>query len=174
MDRKLFLMKHCKTCLTEIPEKRWDLGYRVCTTCSTEARWSGVPVINHKTGNEVQIVKDPEVAAEFLAKSARVGFGTLRGMTRSYRRPTNNNEPPKEVVIEPVKPVSAVVIARRALPNDYESVGHEVMCILEAGTPELALAHIDQALESRRIYRNHATQLRDIVNALCSTNLNSI
>ena len=154
-----------------MPEKRWDLGYRVCTSCSTESRWSGVPVINHKTGNEVQIIKDPEVAAEFLAKSARVGFGALRGMTRGYRRPTTSVEPPKNVVIEAVKPVAVTIISRRTLPNDYEAVGSEVMCFLETGTHEQAMSHIESALASRRIYRVHADKLRTIVQALCPSNL---
>ena len=164
-------MKHCKTCLIELPEKRWDLGYRVCTSCSTESRWSGVPVINHKTGNEVQIIKDPEVAAEFLAKSARVGFGTLRGMTRGYRRPTASAGPPKVIAIEPVKPAPAVVLSRRALPNDYEAVGSEIMTYIDSGLADLALSHIEKALESRRIYRVHADKLRNIVQALLPSNL---
>lgn len=73
----------CKSCGFEIPKRRLEIlpGCVVCTACSSEEKFSGVPVINHKTGNEVQVVKDPSVAAEFLKKSSRTGYGTLRGVS---------------------------------------------------------------------------------------------
>jgi len=153
---------YCK-CSTRIPEPRLKLGYKTCVSCSTEARWSGVPVINHKTGNEIQIVKDPEVAAEFLAKSARVGFGTLRGMTTSYRKPTNIVSKIKEI---PVKPAPSTIVSRTILPNEFETVGTEVMNILETEGTEAAYNHIQVSLQNRRIFGIHANQLRSIIQAL--------
>lgn len=153
---------YCK-CSSRIPELRLSLGYKTCVQCSTEARWSGVPVINHKTGNEIQIVKDPEVAAEFLAKSARVGFGTLRGMSTSYRKPSNIISKIKEI---PDKPVPSTIVARTILPNEFETVGTEVMNILETTGSEAAYNHIQVSLQNRRIFGIHANQLRSIIQAL--------
>jgi hypothetical protein len=153
---------YCK-CSSRIPEIRLSLGYKTCVQCSTEARWSGVPVINHKTGNEIQIVKDPEVAAEFLAKSARIGFGTLRGMSTSYRKPTNIISKIKEI---PNKPAPSTIVSRKILPNEFENVGTEVMNILETIGSEAAYNHIQVSLQNRRIFGIHANQLRSIIQAL--------
>jgi hypothetical protein len=74
---------NCKSCGSVIPFKRLEIipGCTTCVNCSSEAKFSGVPVINHKTGNEVQVVKDPEAAKEFLKKSSRAGYGTMRGVS---------------------------------------------------------------------------------------------
>jgi hypothetical protein len=153
---------YCK-CSVKIPEPRLNLGYRTCINCSSEARWSGVPVINHKTGNEIQIIKDPEVAAEFIAKSARVGFGTSRGMTTTYRRPQNVIAKVKEI---PNKPPPTEIIFKTILPNEYEAVGAEVMQILESDGFDNAYNYIQTALQNRRIFRNHANTLHSIIQAL--------
>jgi hypothetical protein len=150
---------YCK-CSIKIPELRYQMGYRTCINCSSEARWSGVPVINHKTGNEIQIIKDPEVAAEFLAKSARVGFGTSKGMTTGYKRPQRIETKIKEI---PPKPVPDQVISKITLPNEYEKVGSEVMQILESDGFENAYNYIQAALQNRRIFRNHANTLHSII-----------
>jgi len=154
---------YCK-CSNPIPEARKSLGYKTCIKCSTEERWSAIPIINHKTGNEIQIVKDREVAEEFMKKSARVGFGTLRGLKSSYT--TKRLTISEPIKIEP-KPVSdKIVISRIPLPNEYEKVGEEVMQILESRGIDSAHVHIEKALSQKRIYKNHANSLRSILEAI--------
>ena len=154
----------CKACQIEIHPKRFELGYRTCVECSSEPKWSSVPVINHKTGNEIQIVKDPEVAAEFMAKSARKGFGTLKGMSSSYKRKVTTTPRIQKPI--PEKEVSDKILSRRPMPNDFEAVGTEVMDILETQTIEQAHAHIEKSLSEKRIFGVHAEQLRNIIKAL--------
>jgi hypothetical protein len=152
----------CK-CGTPIPAARAELGYKCCTQCSTEARWSGVPVIHHKTGNEIEIVKDPEVAADFFAKSARVGFGTLRGLRGSGPKRTSSSTGPRSLPPRPVPPSREV---RTQLPNELDAVGAECMALLEKKGPAQALEHIERALFERRIFKVHADRLRSIIDAL--------
>jgi len=154
---------NCKKCLEAMNSKRWELGYRICVACSNEPKWSGVPVINHKTGNEIQIVKDPDVAAEFLAKSARTGFGTLRGMSKSYKKHSDVQKP---IELLPDKPLVDRELSRTPLQNDFEAVGSEVMELLETGQTESAYRLIDDSLLEKRIYKIHAEQLRQIVETL--------
>jgi hypothetical protein len=158
---------NCKSCGQHINPKRVELGYHTCVSCSTEERWSGVPVINHKTGNEIQIVKDPEVAAEFMAKTARVGFGTMRGMTTGYKKPTTLAMRKTEPL--PDKPVEDRVIARRPMPHEFNKVGEEMVVILEKDGAESASLHLDTALEMKRIYRKHHEQLKSILGVLSSS-----
>lgn len=154
----------CKACQIEIHPKRYELGYRTCVECSVEPKWSSVPVINHKTGNEIQIVKDPEVAAEFMAKSARKGFGTLKGMSSGYKRKVNTTARIQKPI--PEKEVTDKILSRRPIPNDFESVGSEIMALIETQSVEQAYAHIEKALSEKRIYGVHAEQLRNIIKAL--------
>jgi hypothetical protein len=46
---------YCK-CGKEIHVVRLNSGYRSCVDCSTTKTYSYVPIIEHKTGNTIQIV----------------------------------------------------------------------------------------------------------------------
>lgn len=155
---------NCKLCKSPIISGRVDLGFTICTSCSTEPKWSGVPIVNHKTGNTIQIVKDPEDAAEFFAKSARIGFGTSRGLSNGYKR-KNRNIVPHPVNVEP-KPVVDRVLSRRPAPHEFDAVGTEVMGLLDKSAILEARQHIRNALAAKRIFTAHAVQLDNIVKAL--------
>ena len=65
----------CK-CKNTIPQPRVDLGYKVCVTCSTTERYGCAPLINHKTGNSIQIMSSSDAA--IIAKlTRRRGYGTM-------------------------------------------------------------------------------------------------
>ena len=51
----------CK-CGTTVHPVRINLGYKTCVQCSTTKTYSYVPIIEHKTGNTIQIVSQ-EVSA---------------------------------------------------------------------------------------------------------------
>jgi|688.fasta_scaffold617285_1 hypothetical protein len=154
----------CNKCKTAFPTERYDIGYRTCIECSEEPKWSAVPVINHKTGNEIQIVKDPEDAAEFLHKSARVGFGTMRGMSSSYKRKTNKAASSTVLLAE--APPTDRELGRSTLPNKYLEVGEEVMSLIDEDNWEGARNKIKTALAEKRIWGIHSKQLNEILNAL--------
>ena len=65
----------CK-CNTLIPEGRLKLGYKVCVNCSTVERYGCAPLINHKTGNSIQIMSR-SVAARVAKMTRRKGYGTM-------------------------------------------------------------------------------------------------
>ena len=52
---------YCK-CGTTVHPVRINLGYKTCVQCSTTKTYSYVPIIEHKTGNTIQIVSQ-EVSA---------------------------------------------------------------------------------------------------------------
>ena len=66
------------SCGEIIPKKRVELGYKKCINCSTEKKWSGHLVVHHKTGNNYDVIKDPETAAKMASMSNRNGFGSNR------------------------------------------------------------------------------------------------
>ena len=65
----------CK-CNKIIPNGRLRLGFKVCVNCSTVSRYGCAPVINHKTGNTIQIMSSED--AEKVAKLfRRRGYDTM-------------------------------------------------------------------------------------------------
>ena len=60
--------KYCK-CGVTIPQARLNYGYRTCVRCSTVKTYSYVPIIEHKTGNTIQIVS--QELSELVHKSWR-------------------------------------------------------------------------------------------------------
>ena len=126
-------MAYCKKCGNEMPDKRKELGYNNCTNCSTEPRCSGVPIIHHKTGNEIQIIKDPEVAADFMTKSSRKGFGTLKGLTGNSRKPVIV----KDIEIKKIVPIfkeKIAVINRKKIVDTYtneQSIINDILLLLD-------------------------------------------
>ena len=65
----------CK-CNKIIPNGRLRLGFKVCVDCSTVSRYGCAPVINHKTGNTIQIMSQSD-AARIAKLTRRRGYGTM-------------------------------------------------------------------------------------------------
>ena len=65
----------CK-CKNIIPQGRLILGYSVCTECSTIVQYCCGPVINHKTGNSIQIMSSSD-AAKIYKMTQRRGYGSM-------------------------------------------------------------------------------------------------
>jgi len=68
----------CK-CKNTIPQGRLVLGFKVCVSCSSVEAYGCAPVINHKTGNSIQIMSSAD--AKKIAKlTRRKGYGTMLGV----------------------------------------------------------------------------------------------
>ena len=67
----------CK-CQNIIPQIRVNLGYTSCVNCSTTEAYGCAPVINHKTGNSIQIMSSRD-AARIAKITRRRGYGTMLG-----------------------------------------------------------------------------------------------
>ena len=66
---------NCK-CGNKIPQGRLDLGYKVCVNCSSVEQYGCAPLINHKTGNSIQIMSQSD-AAKIAKMTQRRGYGTM-------------------------------------------------------------------------------------------------
>ena len=74
-DKSLLNMnKYCK-CGAPVHPVRQKYGYKTCVSCSGVERVASAPVINHKTGNTIQIVTQ-EVAKALYKAGRRKGYGT--------------------------------------------------------------------------------------------------
>ena len=69
-------MKNKCKCGNEIHPVRIKYGYNNCVACSTVEKYGCAPVINHKTGNSIQVLSRAD--AERIAKlTRRKGYGTM-------------------------------------------------------------------------------------------------
>ena len=65
----------CK-CKNIIPNGRLVLGFKVCVSCSSIKAYGCAPLINHKTGNSIQILSS-EDAKKIAKLTQRRGYGTM-------------------------------------------------------------------------------------------------
>ena len=61
-----------------IPQGRVNLGYNTCVNCSTTEKYGCAPLINHKTGNSIQIMSQSD-AIHIAKLTRRKGYGTMLG-----------------------------------------------------------------------------------------------
>jgi|688.fasta_scaffold173900_5 hypothetical protein len=148
----------CK-CGNKIPEKRASLGYKNCVDCSTEEKWSAIPVIYHKTGNTVQVIKDPEVAKEMMALSRRTGFGTMRGMKPQQKSQTYS---PKNVKN------TQSLLGRVVQPDParFERAGKEALEIFEYEGKEKAMKWLEKKAADMYITGAEMFRIKKILEAM--------
>ena len=72
---------NCSRCNTVIPKGRIDMGYTICTNCSTEDKVSCHTIYPHKTGGYIQVVSKEE--SENLNRLDR--RGTSKKTARHYK-----------------------------------------------------------------------------------------
>ena len=65
----------CK-CNNIIPSGRVKLGFSVCVQCPNVEAYGCAPLINHKTGNSIQIMSSSD-AARIAKLTRRRGYGTM-------------------------------------------------------------------------------------------------
>jgi hypothetical protein len=126
----------CKKCAESYPQERRDMGYKVCVSCSTEPGWSCSALTFHKTGNSIEIIKDPEVAYNINQMASRKNFGVMSGITGRYRRyqeDTNVNRKRQEVEDKTGMVTYGKVHSVRGLNGntvDFDKQGAEALRIL--------------------------------------------
>ena len=159
-------MAICKKCGNPFPDRRKDLGYSNCVSCSTESKWAGVPLIHHKTGNCIQIIKDPEVAEEFIAKSKRAGFGAMRGMTGAWKKPLNPGERRKKQIRPEGLSSLGKVIAKKEVKREYrdEEIGEQIVSILDTQGPEIARETLEKEFQAMAISPDCRKRILHLIN----------
>jgi len=149
---------NCK-CGIKIPEKRLELGYKICVECSTEQKWSAMPLIYHKTGNTVQVIKDPEVAKEMAAASKRTGFGIMRGMKPQQKSSTyapKNIKNAQSLLTRAVKPD----------PEVFDNIGKEALDIYEYEGKDRALNFLKKKVEDLTITPTDMSKIQTLLSAV--------
>jgi len=84
---------NCSRCGTKVPKARIDMGYTICTDCSTEEKVSCHTIYPHKTGGYIQVVSKEQSAN--LNRLDRRGTGGVK--SAKYYKPfvVEKKEEPK-------------------------------------------------------------------------------
>lgn len=152
-------MKKCISCSEVIPEGRLKAvpNTTTCTTCSTEEKWSAGHVIHHKTGNEVCVIKDKEVAKEFHRMSSRAGFGTMRGMKPGVSGGKKSNG-------------LAVGIAFQADKATFEEMGTKAMDMYELFGIDKVRRFLSEKVTERVLAQGQSQKILNVIELLYQKN----
>ena len=84
---------NCSRCNVEVPQARVDMGYTICTKCSTEEKVSCHTKYPHKTGGYIQVVS--KETSDNLNRLDRRGTGGVK--SAKYYKPfvVEKKEEPK-------------------------------------------------------------------------------
>ena len=82
----------CSMCSDEMPSQRLEMGYTICTKCSTEEKVSCHTIYPHKTGGYIQVVSKEQ--SERMNKLDRRGTGVIKSAP-NYKPFTIDKPKPK-------------------------------------------------------------------------------
>ena len=85
----------CSRCNSNVPQGRIDMGYTICTTCSTEDKVSCHTIYPHKTGGYIQVVSKEQ--SENLNRLDRRGVGGIKTAKHYKEFKVEEIEEPKPI-----------------------------------------------------------------------------
>jgi hypothetical protein len=141
------------TCGYHIPDARVKLGFKDCVSCSSQEKYGFINIINHKTGNTIQVM--PREQAENINKVGdRKRFGTiLKGGSK------NTNYNPKNIKIG----CSVSFVGSKI---NFEESGKRVMNIFENDGKQKAFEQIEREMKNLNIDKHQASKLKQIISFL--------
>ena len=90
---------NCSRCNTEVPQARIDMGYTICTDCSTEEKVSCHTIYPHKTGGYIQVVsKEQSENLNRLDRRGYSGIKTAKNYKSVIKKKSEDSDKTAEVV----------------------------------------------------------------------------
>jgi len=142
---------NCSMCSSEIPQGRLDMGYTICTNCSTEEKKVGHIIYPHKTGAYIQVVD--KKTHENLNRLDRRGYKPKTA--RHYKDITlERNEP---------KPTRRYQDTSSIVHTPYDTALDKVMSYYEEWGYEPTLKYLRELNSSGDIPLSTRVKIQDIV-----------
>ena len=143
-------MTKCSRCSSDIPKARVELGYTICTDCSTEEKVSCHTIYPHKTGGYIQVVSKEQ--SERMNRLDRRGTSVK---TAKHYKPfvVEKKEEPKEYKSRKCTKVY----------TDYETALDKVSSYYEEWGYEPTLKYLRQLNSSGDIPLMTRIKVQDII-----------
>lgn len=142
----------CKSCLRLIPNKRIELGFKLCVDCSDTDVYGTVGITYHKTGNTLQHV-DKETAAKINQASRRNTYGSNLGSIKSGG--------PNEFSGKLEN--SGASLAFVGSQQMYDQIGQDAMFKLDLLGLDKALDYIKRKYDSTSLTRDQYLKLEKVL-----------
>lgn len=158
----------CK-CGSNIPEVRVKLGYKTCVDCSDESKWSASPITVHKTGNTIEVIKDPDLAFTINAMAERRNYGVMKGVTGSYKRKNVKKERVKKRKQEKETEFTKEIKRKKVDPSLYQfkTVLYETTKLTDSGVSKEDIdKFLSEQIQKFRISPDHKKQIIQIIEYL--------
>ena len=143
---------NCSRCDVEVPQGRMDMGYTICTNCSTEDKVSCHTIYPHKTGGYIQVVSKEQ--SENLNRLDRRGSSAK---TARHYKEFNIEE------IEEPKPIRKFDDTSNIIHTPYDEALNKVMSYYEEWGYERTLNYLRQLNSSGDIPLTTRVKIQDIV-----------
>jgi len=155
--------RNCITCNLLIPIERINIlpNVQTCVNCSSSSKYTAVPVIHHKTGNEVQIVKNPDVAREFIRLSKRAGFGTLQSISSGKKMQSSTK-------------FNSITISSDADLKTFDKIGEEALFKFELKGKEYALKFLNSMVLRRTISERQSIKIMNLIEMVMQPQTNNL
>ena len=114
---------NCSRCDTEVPQGRVDMGYTICTDCSTEDKVSCHTIYPHKTGGYIQVVTKEQ--SENLNRLDRRGTSTKTARHYKEFKVDTIDEPKPFVNPKCNKTYTSFNTALKMVMDYYDEWGYE-------------------------------------------------
>ena len=142
-------MRKCSRCDADVPKARVELGYTICTDCSTEEKVSCHTIYPHKTGGYIQVVSK-EQSANLNRLDRR---GTSVKTSKHY----------KPFVVEKTEPRKFTNRRCTKVYTDYETTLDKVSSYYEEWGYEPTLKYLRQLNSSGEIPLMTRIKVQDII-----------
>mgnify|MGYP006245444667 CR=1 FL=1 len=107
----------CSMCSDEMPSQRLQMGYTICTKCSTEEKVSCHTIYPHKTGGYIQVVSKSE--SENLNRLDRRGYSGMKKATKYKEFTIEPKQEPKPYKHRPCTKEYTTYDDALQMVNDY-------------------------------------------------------
>jgi hypothetical protein len=143
----------CKSCGSDLPVKRVELGFKHCVLCSDVEAYGTIDIVYHKTGNTVEHV-DKTTADKVNKISKRSGFGSALGKIKSGGV--------KEFSGKIHKGCSLAFIGSQAL---FDKTGDEMMFQFELHGYDKAILYLERCHRNASINTSQYVKLKNTLEA---------
>ena len=151
-------MAKCSMCSTDIPQARIDMGYTICTDCSTEEKVSCHTIYPHKTGGYIQVVsKEQSANLNRLDRRGTGGIKTAKHYKTIIKKKSEDLDKTAKVVRNRTSSSDNIV------HTPYEQALDMVMSYYEEWGYEPTLKYLRQMNSSGDIPLMTRVKIQDIV-----------